>query len=224
VNVGAGDGRRRGLRLRLREYVARKVQFWIAGADVVFPQDSRQKLDLQGPSWHTFKIVEGVVGEAAPVTVGRYSSLHYTVTVIPGSEHHTDWVSTLHAHVVDGQWVRADDSLQVRGPVVIGNDAWVGYEAVILSGVTVGDGAIVAARALVRKSVEPYEIVGGNPAKHVGWRFEEPIREALQRIRWWDWSDAKVAAHADQIHSPEVEAFVKGHDPDLGPPVCPICA
>lgn len=203
--------------------MARKVQFWIAGSDVVFPGDSRQDVIYQGPSWSTFKIVEGVIGEAPPVTVGKYSGLHYTVSIIPGSEHHSDWVSILHAHVEDGHWVRADDAIQVRGPVVIGNDAWVGYEAVILSGVTIGDGAIVAARGLVRKSVEPYEIVGGNPAKHIGWRFEEPIRAALLRIRWWDWSEDKVAAHGHQIHSPEVQAFVDGHDPALGEPSCPLC-
>ncbi len=225
----AGDGERRrtglqGLRVQIRDRIARKVQFWVAGADVVFPLDTRQNVVLQGPSWHTFKIVEGVVGEAEPVTVGRYSSLHYTVAVIPGSEHHMDWVGTLHAHIVDGKWVRADNAMKVRGPVVIGNDVWVGYEAVILSGVTIGDGAVVAARTLVRKPVEPYEIVGGNPARHVGWRFEEHERAALLRIRWWDWSDDKVAAHASQIHSPEVQAFIAGHDPELGPPSCPICA
>jgi len=140
------------------------------------------------------------------------------VSIIPGSEHHSDWVGILHGHLVNGQWVRADDAVQVRGPVVIGNDVWVGYEALILSGVTIGDGSIVAARALVRKDVEPYEIVGGNPAKHIGWRFDEPIREALLRIRWWDWSDEKVAAHASQIHTSEVQRFIDGHDPALGAP------
>ena len=202
----------------------RKVRYWTFGHDVIFWQDSRQKLDLQGPAWPTFNVVEGVVGSAEPIRIGRYSGLHPTVSIIPGSEHDPRWVSILHAHLEDGKWVRGEERFAGRGPVVIGNDVWVGYEALILSGVTVGDGAIVAARALVRKPVEPFEIVGGNPAKHIGWRFEEPIREALLRIRWWDWSDEKVAAHKDQIESADVEGFVAGHDPALGPPSCPRCA
>jgi acetyltransferase-like isoleucine patch superfamily enzyme len=209
----------------MREVVARRVQFWIAGHDVLFTNDSRQKVIVQGPAWPTFKIVEGVVGSAAPITVGRYSGLHPTVSIIPGSEHHVNWVSILHAHLDDdGQWVRADDAIGTRGPVAIGNDVWVGYEALILSGVTIGDGAVIAARALVRKPVEPYEIIGGNPGRHIGWRFDEPTRQALLRIRWWDWPDDKVAAHGDQIHSADVERFVKGHDPELGSPSCRLCA
>jgi len=215
---------RTGLRHRLRERVARKVRFWIAGHDVLFTNDSRQKIILQGPSWPTFKVVEGIGGSALPVTVGRYSGLHATVSIITGSEHNMDWIGIVHGHLDEnGSWVRPDNSVSTRGPVVIGNDCWVGYEALILSGVTIGDGAVIAARALVRKSVEPYEIIGGNPGKHIGWRFDEPTREALLRIRWWDWSDAKVRAHAELIHSSNTEAFIQGHDPALGAPSCELC-
>ncbi|HJR23966.1 MAG TPA: CatB-related O-acetyltransferase [Acidimicrobiales bacterium] len=203
----------------------RKVRFWTFGQDVIFWQDSRQRVVLQGPSWPTFKVVQGPTDvDPQPVTIGRYSGLHPTVTIIPGSEHDPGWVSILHAHVEDGQWVRGEEEFVGRGPVVIGNDVWVGYEALILSGVTVGDGAIIAARALVRKPVQPFEIVGGNPAKTIGWRFDEPTREALLRIRWWDWSDEKVAAHKDQIQSSDAAGFVSRHDPALGAPTCPLCA
>lgn len=222
---GFGDKQHSTLRRRLQEVAARKVRFWISGHDVIYTGDSRQKVVLQGPSWPTFKVVEGVLGSSTPVTIGRYSGVHPTTTMIPGSEHQPGWVGILHAHKgPNGEWVRADHGIGDRGPIVIGNDCWVGYEAVILSGVHIGDGAIVAARALVRKDVEPYAIVGGNPGKVIGYRFEEPVREALLRIRWWDWSDEKVAAHGDQIHSPEVAAFVAGHDPALGDPSCPVCA
>jgi acetyltransferase-like isoleucine patch superfamily enzyme len=202
--------------------VSRKVRFWTFGHDVIFWGDSRQQIKRLGPSFAPFKVVQG--RRAEPVTVGRYTGVHATVTIIPGSEHHVDWVGTLHGHVEDGQWRPADeDAFAVRGPVIIGSDVWIGYEALILSGVSIGDGAVIAARALVRKPVEPYEIVGGNPGKHIGWRFDEPTREALLRIKWWDWSDEKVAAHTKQISSPEVQAFIDSHDPALGPPSCPLC-
>jgi acetyltransferase-like isoleucine patch superfamily enzyme len=216
---------RRGLRGRIQEFAARKVRYWTFGHDVMFWGDSRQKVTLQGPAWPTFKVVEGVLGSAEPVVIGRYSGLHPTVTIITGSEHHVDWVGILHGYVQDGQWVRTNDEvIDSRGPVTIGSDVWVGYEALILSGVTIGDGAVIAARALVRKDVEPYSIVGGNPGNVIGWRFDEPTREALLRIRWWDWSDERVAAHTKQISSPEVQAFIDGHDPALGDPSCPLCA
>ena len=202
----------------------RKVRYWTFGHDVIFWQDPRQNVILQGPSWPTFRVVHGTLAVTPPpITIGRYSGLHPTVTIIVASEHDPRWVSILGAHVEDGQWVRGDEEFAGRGPVVIGNDVWVGYEALIMSGVTIGDGAIVAARALVRKPVQPFEIVGGNPAKTIGWRFDEPTREALLRIRWWDWSDEKVAAHKDQIQSIDAEGFVRGHDPELGPPSCPLC-
>ena len=82
---------------------------------------------------------------------------------------------------------------------------------------------MIAARAVVTKDVEPYSIMVGNPAQHVRYRFDEPTREALLRIKWWDWADAKVAAHRDQISSPEVKEFVAGHDPELGEPSCEVC-
>jgi acetyltransferase-like isoleucine patch superfamily enzyme len=216
---------RRTLRGRLKAYAARKVRYWTFGHDVIFWGDERQNVHLLGPAWPTFKIVEGTVGESAPVTIGRYTALHATVSVLTGSEHHLDWVGILHAYVQDGSWVKTDDDvIGDRGPVIVGSDCWVGYEALIMSGVTIGDGAVIAARALVRRDVEPYAIVGGNPAKVIGYRFDEPTREALLRIRWWDWSDEKVAAHTHQISSPEVQAFVASHDPELGPLTCPLCA
>jgi acetyltransferase-like isoleucine patch superfamily enzyme len=222
--VAKPAGRHPKLRQRLRERVSRRVQYWIAGHDVIFTNDSRRQVILQGPSWSSFKTVVGPDGETKPVTLGAYSGVHWTVSIMTGSEHHHDWVGFLHGHMENGQWVREPSGVIDRGPVVIGNDAWVGYEALIMSGVTIGDGGVVAARALVRKDVEPYEIVGGNPARHIGYRFEEPIREALLRIKWWSWSEDKVAAHASQIHSNDVEGFVAGHDPDLGAPSCPLCS
>jgi virginiamycin A acetyltransferase len=95
---------------------------------------------------------------------------------------------------------------------VIGSDVYLGFEALVLSGVTIGDGAIIGARAVVTRDVAPFEVVGGNPAQHIKWRFDEPTRDALLRIRWWDWPHEKVLAHMDEINSPDVAGFIAKHD------------
>ena len=79
-----------------------------------------------------------------------------------------------------------------KGNIVIGNDVWIGYEAVIMAGVHIGDGAIVAARAVVTKDVPPYTIVGGTPAKEIRKRFDAEVIEQLLIQKWWDWSTDKI--------------------------------
>lgn len=79
-----------------------------------------------------------------------------------------------------------------KGDIVIGNDVWIGYEAIILSGVNIGDGAIIGARAVVTKDVPPYTVVGGIPAKEIKKRFDAETIDKLQQIQWWDWSFEKI--------------------------------
>lgn len=86
-----------------------------------------------------------------------------------------------------------------KGDIIIGNDVWIGYEAVILSGVTVGDGAIIGARAVVTKDVPPYTVVGGVPAKTICKRFSDDTITDLQKIRWWDWPTEQLQAHIAEI-------------------------
>lgn len=76
--------------------------------------------------------------------------------------------------------------------VTTGNDVWIGHNAVVMGGVAIGDGAVVAAGAVVTHDVAPYEIVGGVPARHMGWRYDEDTIAAMLRIRWWDWSHEKL--------------------------------
>lgn len=80
-----------------------------------------------------------------------------------------------------------------KGDIIIGNDVWIGYEAVIMSGVTIGDGAIIGTRAVVTKDVPPYTIVGGVPAKPIRKRFDDATVERLIKLRWWDWEHEKIA-------------------------------
>ena len=92
-----------------------------------------------------------------------------------------------------------------KGDIVIGNDVWIGYETVVLAGVTIGDGAIIGTRAVVTKDVPPYTIVGGVPAKPIKKRFPEDIISALLDIQWWNWSEEKIAANIDVIQSGNIE-------------------
>lgn len=84
------------------------------------------------------------------------------------------------------------DAWDNKGDIVIGNDVWVGYEAVIMAGVHIGDGAIIGTRAVVRKDVPPYTIVGGVPAREIRKRFDEATISKLLKLQWWDWPVDKI--------------------------------
>ncbi len=94
-----------------------------------------------------------------------------------------------------------------KGDIVIGNDVWIGYEALILSGVTVGDGAIIGSRAVVTKDVLPYTIVGGVPAKPIRRRFDGAVIERLEKLRWWDWDIETIRRSIPAIQSGDIAAL-----------------
>ncbi len=94
--------------------------------------------------------------------------------------------------------------------VTTGNDVWIGHNAVIMKNVTIGDGAVVAAGAVVTHDVAPYEIVGGVPARHIGWRYDEATIAALLRIRWWDWDHATLKERLPEFN--DVPAFIEKYD------------
>lgn len=93
------------------------------------------------------------------------------------------------------------DAWDNKGDIVIGNDVWIGYEAVILSGVTIGDGAIIGSRAVVTKDVEPYTIVGGVPAKSIRKRFDDKTILKLENISWWNWDEKQIRKGIQAIQS-----------------------
>lgn len=92
-----------------------------------------------------------------------------------------------------------------KGDIRIGNDVWIGYEAIIMAGVTIGDGAIIASRAVVTKDVAPYTIVGGVPAKMIKRRFSDSTITALLEIKWWDWPQDRIMRNIDAIQSGQLE-------------------
>ena len=97
------------------------------------------------------------------------------------------------------------DAWDNKGDIVIGNDVWIGYEAVILSGVTIGDGAVIGSRAVVTKDVPPYTIVGGVPAKTIRRRFHEDTIEKLLRLKWWNWPEERIRKSICAIQSGCIE-------------------
>ena len=96
-----------------------------------------------------------------------------------------------------------------KGDIVIGNDVWIGYESLILAGVTIGDGAIIGTRAVVTKDVPPYTIIGGVPAKPIRKRFNDETIQYLQKVRWWDWPEEKIKANLGHLMSGSVSQLSK---------------
>ena len=101
------------------------------------------------------------------------------------------------------------DAWDYKGDIIIGNDVWIGYEAVILAGVTIGDGAVIGSRAVVTKDVPPYTIVGGVPAKTIRRRFDEDTIRELLRLRWWDWPEEMIKENIPAIQSGCAERLSK---------------
>jgi phosphonate metabolism protein (transferase hexapeptide repeat family) len=93
--------------------------------------------------------------------------------------------------------------------VTIGNDVWIGHGAIIMPGLTIGDGAVVAAGAVVTKHVEPYAVVAGVPAKPIKWRFKKSIRERIIQLAWWDWSQEKLALAVPDMQVLSIDAFLE---------------
>ncbi|WP_439372247.1 DapH/DapD/GlmU-related protein [Bradyrhizobium sp. DASA03120] len=97
--------------------------------------------------------------------------------------------------------------------VIVGNDVWIGHAAILLPGVKVGDGAVIAAGAVVSRDVEPYTIVGGVPARPIRKRFPDAVAESLRRIAWWDWPDALIFERLADFRSEAIEEFCRRYDP-----------
>ena len=123
--------------------------------------------------------------------------------------HRKDWISTFPFYWMSEveTFTGAANGFEPAGDTVIGNDVWIGSEAIIMPGVTIGDGAVIGTRALVTRDVPPYAIVGGNPARVIRKRFEEPRIDLLLEMRWWDWPEAHLRAAMQLLTSGDIEAL-----------------
>jgi chloramphenicol O-acetyltransferase type B len=123
--------------------------------------------------------------------------------------HRTEWVSTFPFFWMPDvpAFAGARDGFRPAGDTLIGNDVWIGSEAIIMPGVRIGDGAVIGTRALVTKDVEPYAIVGGNPASVIRKRFDDTEIARLLELRWWDWSDDDLADAMPILTSGDIDAL-----------------
>lgn len=141
------------------------------------------------------------------VEIGRYCSIASDVILVPGGRHPLDVVSSF---PFKARWglESVDSFVQREGPIVIGHDVWLATRCMILSGVTVGTGAVVAAGAVVTKDVRAYEIVGGIPAKHIGWRFDSETIQGLLDSEWWELPEEVVLGLIDQLTTGSPSRFL----------------
>jgi len=123
--------------------------------------------------------------------------------------HRHDWISTFPFYWMSEvpAFAEAENGYLPAGDTVIGNDVWIGSEAMIMPGVKIGDGAIIGTRALVTRDVEPYAVVGGNPARTIRKRFDDDRIGLLLDMRWWDWSDDQLKAAMPILTSGDIEAL-----------------
>jgi acetyltransferase-like isoleucine patch superfamily enzyme len=148
----------------------------------------------------------------AKLAIGRYCSIADGVEILLGGNHHTDFVTTYPFSELRGLWPEAaahPNTDAGKGDVSIGHDVWLGSQCMILSGVTIGSGAVVAARAIVTKDVPPYAIVGGNPAKVIRMRFEAATVARLLASRWWDLPRERVAGLIPLLQAADMEGFLR---------------
>jgi virginiamycin A acetyltransferase len=135
--------------------------------------------------------------------IGKFCAIATQVKfIMNGANHKLDGISTYPFPIFGHGWEEAIDqvmNLPSKGDTIIGNDVWIGYESLIMPGVKVGDGAIIAARAVVVKDIPPYTVAGGNPARPLKQRFSDAEIEQLLSIRWWDWDIAKITRNIDLI-------------------------
>lgn len=142
--------------------------------------------------------------------IGKFCSIACGVKFLFTSANHTlRSLSTYPFPIFFEEWnldvKNITDAWDNKGDIIIGNDVWIGYEAIILSGVTIGDGAIIGSRAVVTKDIPPYTIVGGIPAKPIRKRFDDLTITRLLSLKWWNWSEEKIKENIEIIQSGRID-------------------
>jgi len=143
--------------------------------------------------------------------IGKFCSIACGVKFLMNSANHTlNSLSSYTFPIFYDEWehgISAKESWDNKGDIVIGNDVWIGFEAVVLAGVTIGDGAIIGTRAVVTKDIPPYTIAGGIPAKPIRKRFPDNDITSLLALRWWDWPADKISVSIKYIQSGNIEVL-----------------
>jgi virginiamycin A acetyltransferase len=140
--------------------------------------------------------------------IGKFCMIASDVKfIMNGANHITESISSYPFAIFGEDWRNAMDgkNYPTKGDTVIGNDVWIGYNATIMPGIKIGDGAIIATNSTVTKDVEPYSIVGGNPAKEIKKRFSEVEIKKLLELKWWDWSIEKITENVQNLTAKNID-------------------
>ena len=197
------------LRPRLVRYF-RKLMFM--QNDMVLESLKSQGLLEIGKHTYGKIVVDAYEGSESKITIGKYCSISRDVRFINGGIHPIDWVSLYPFRI---RWkmegALADGMPASKGPIQVMNDVWIGTGSTILSGVTIGNGAIIMAGSIVTKNVPAFTIVGGIPAKPVKKRFSDQEIQALEEIKWWDWSEEKIKENVNLLSATDLTKFIETH-------------
>lgn len=140
--------------------------------------------------------------------IGKFCSIASGVSFLMSGNcgHRHDWITSYPLDRFEGKSKnkQAPMGFLKKGDTIIGNDVWIGTEALIMPGVRIGNGAVIAARAHVIKNVAPYSIIGGNPAKLIKMRFSDEQIKMLQEIKWWDWTQEKIKSNINLLRSGDI--------------------
>ena len=143
------------------------------------------------------------------VEIGRFCSISYGLKLFLGGNHHYNWVSTFpfgHIYPSTLHCMPIEEHPITPKGITIGNDVWIGRDVTIMDGVHIPDGVIIAANSHVVKSPQPYSIIGGNPATHIKFRFDDQVVKELLNLKWWDWENDKIFKHIELLcNEPKIE-------------------
>jgi acetyltransferase-like isoleucine patch superfamily enzyme len=151
-------------------------------------------------------------GKDTKLKIGKFCSISANVKIFLGADHRIDWVSTYPFPALSKKWPEArgvKGHPTSKGDVIIGNDVWIAEGAVILSGVKIGDGAVIGGQSVVTKDVAPYAVVSGNPAALIKKRFDDETIEKLLAIQWWNWPIEKIRKNVHLLCSHKSDEFFK---------------
>lgn len=185
----------------------RKLKGYVRGqAPPRFLDQAYSDADVGAHSYGGLQVVS--FGDDTTFSIGKYCSIAANVILVLGGEHRTDWVTTYPFSAIDPTFAGIEGHPASKGDIRIGNDVWIGRDSMIMSGVEIGDGAVIAARSLVTKDVPAYTIVGGHPAKVLKHRFSSEVVERLVEIKWWDWPEERVKRAVPMMLSDDVSGFL----------------